>query len=222
MISSVPPASVPAAGAARPEVEPVVYVVDDDDGVRESLRWLVESSGRSTQTFRNAQEFLNNYLEDRPGCLILDIRMPVMGGFELQDELNRLSSVLPVIFITGHGDVPMSVRAMKNGAIDFIQKPYNYQQMLDTIQASLKIGIAAYQRKCRRQDCAARLAQLSPREHMVLDEVVQGKSSKQIALDLGISAKTVEVHRTKIRDKLHTDSVAQLIKIVRVAAGHDD
>ena len=200
---------------------PIVYIVDDDDGVRESLRWLVESAGRPTETFRNAQDFLNGYDKGRPGCVILDIRMPVMGGFELQDELAKVNSALPIIFITGHGDVSMSVRAMKNGAMNFIEKPYNYQQMLDSIQASLKIGVATFEKRRRQQDYAARLSQLSPREHMVLEKVVEGKSSKQIALELGISAKTVEVHRTNIRNKLHTDSVAQLIKIVMIAAGKD-
>jgi len=199
--------------------EPVVYVVDDDDSVRESLVWLVESVGRQALAFRGAQEFLNAYDPAQPGCLILDIRMPVIGGLDLQERLRQLDCPLPIIFITGHGDVPMSVRAMKKGAFDFVQKPYNYQDMLDTIEAALRAGAEALERARQRTEAKERLATLTPREHAVLTKLVEGKSSKIIAFELGISAKTVEIYRTNIREKLATDSVAQMVRMVLSTGG---
>ena len=193
---------------------PVVYIVDDDDAVRVSLRFLLESVGSDLRCCSSAAEFLDIYDPRRPGCLVLDVRMPMMGGFDLQKLLAEGAVPLPVIFMTGHGDVPMSVRAMKSGAFDFIEKPFNYQIMLDTIQAALARGVQLHEEAQHRSKRKARLLSLSPRERAVLDLMIDGKQSKQIAHELGISPKTVEVHRANIRQKLGTDSLAQIVQIV--------
>lgn len=194
--------------------EAVVYIVEDDDAMRSSLLWLVESVELEAKVFASADAFLDSYTADRPGCLVLDVRMPRIGGFELQERLNDKGAPLPIIFISGHGDVPMSVRAMKKGAFDFVQKPYNPQSVLETIQAALRQGIDRFQEHQVRLEVEGKLAQLSPREHSVLERVVEGKSSKVIGYELGISSKTVDVHRASIREKFAVTSVAKLIKLV--------
>ena len=192
----------------------IVYIVEDDEAMRSSLLWLVESVGLTVRAFANASDFLEAHDPTRPGCLVLDVRMPGMGGFELQEALESARATLPIIFVSGHGDVPMSVRAMKKGAFDFIQKPFNSQTMLDCIQAALREGASRFERRREQLVVEAKLAQLSPRERSVLDKVVEGKSSKQIAHELGISSKTVDVHRASIREKFAVKSVAELIKMV--------
>ena len=192
----------------------VVYIVEDDDAMRSSLLWLVESVELKARAFASADEFLDSYTTDRPGCLVLDVRMPRVGGFELQERLNDKGAPLPIIFISGHGDVPMSVRAMKKGAFDFIQKPFNPQSVLETIQAALRHGVERFEEHQVRLAVEHKLAQLSPREHSVLERVVEGKSSKVIGHELGISSKTVDVHRASIREKFGVTSVARLIKLV--------
>jgi len=208
-------------GAAYVGADPWVYIVDDDDVVRESLVWLVESAGRRAVPYSSPIDFLQALNPDTPGCLILDIRMPRMTGFDVQDVLVQRETPLPIIFITGHGGVPMSVRAMKNGAFDFIEKPYSYQQMLGAIEEALRRGVQLFQQARKRAMAKGRLALLSPREWEVLDKMVDGKPIKLIAYDLGISVKTVDVHRTNIREKLGADSIAQIIRMVVSAASED-
>lgn len=205
-----------------PTGQPVVYIVDDDDVVRESLLWLVDSTGRQGVAYSNPIDFLQAIDPDRPGCLILDMRMAHMTGFDVQDELARQNISLPIIFITGHGGVPMSVRAMKNGAFDFIEKPYNYRQMLDSIEEALRKGGTQFQRGRERARARALLASLSPRERAVLEKTVEGKPVKIIAYELGIAVKTVEFYRTSIREKLGVDSVAQILHIVTAASSSPD
>lgn len=197
-----------------PSVTPVVYVVDDDDGVRTSLRWLIESVGYEVLAFRNGQEFLDSYDPDQPGCLLLDVRMPAMGGFELLEKIQGRGSAFPVLFLTGHGTIPMSVKAMKQGAFDFIEKPFNDQDLIDRIQVAANQSMEAYRRKKEIDKTSNSLASLSPREREVVDHLIAGKPSKVIAYELGISKKTVEVHRANIREKLKVASIAQLVKLV--------
>ncbi|MDQ0505019.1 response regulator transcription factor [Xanthobacter agilis] len=204
----------PRADSSSPAPVPVVYIVDDDDAVRTSLRFLLESVGCELRVSAGGGEFLDAYDPRRPGCVVLDVRMPLMGGFDLQKELLRRNAPLPIVFITGHGDVPMSVRALKGGAFDFIQKPFNYQVMIDTIQAALAEGVRLFTEAQRNSRRAARLLSLSPRERSVLDLMIEGHQTKQIAHELGISPKTVEVHRANIRQKLGTDSLAKIMQIV--------
>lgn len=198
---------------------PVVYVVDDDDGVRTSLRWLIESVGFEVQVFRNGREFLDTYDPDRPGCMLLDVRMPVMGGFDLLDKLKERGDEFPVLFLTGHGTIPMSVKALKQGAFDFIEKPFNDQDLLDRIQVAANQAINIFQSKRKSRVGADTLALLSARERDVLKLLTEGKSSKVIAYDLGISKKTVDVHRANIRDKLKVNSVAELVTLVLNSGG---
>ena len=205
---STPPR--PEAGAPVP----VVYIVDDDDAVRTSLRFLLESVGCDLRVCAGAAEFLDAYDTGRPGCVVLDVRMPMMGGFDLQKELSRRGAPLPIVFITGHGDVPKSVRALKSGAFDFIQKPFNYQVMIDTIQAAVAEGVRLFAEAQHNTRRAQRLHSLSPRERSVLDLMIEGHQNKQIAHELGISPKTVEVHRANIRQKLGTDSLAKIVQMV--------
>lgn len=204
----------PPPTASERHGAPVVYIVDDDEAMRASLRFLLESVGSDLRCCSSAAEFLDSYDPRRPGCLVLDVRMPMMGGFDLQKLLAETRVPLPVIFMTGHGDVPMTVRAMKNGAFDFVEKPFNYQAMLDTIQAALARGAELHEEAQRTSRRRARLLSLSPRERAVLDLMIDGRQSKQIAHELGISPKTVEVHRANIRQKLGTDSLAQIVQIV--------
>lgn len=196
------------------QTAPIVYVVDDDADGRTSLRWLVGSVGLPIETFASAAEFLESYRTDRPSCLVLDIRMPGMGGLELQSLLRDRQEYLPIIFMTGHGDIPMSVRAIKNGAFDFLEKPFNSQVMLEVIQAALKKACLAYANDQIRCEDAARLETLSKRERQVLDLLVDGLQGKQVAHELNISLRTVEIHRANIRQKLGTDSLAKIVQMV--------
>ncbi len=192
----------------------IVYIVDDDAAMRDSLRFLLESVSCNLCSCSSAADFFEAYEPDRPGCMLLDVRMPMMGGFDLQRLLREMGAPLPVIFMTSHGDVPMAVRAVKNGAFDFAEKPFNYQVMLDTIQAALAEGgrlFAECQQTAHRH---GRLASLSSREREVLDFLIDGKLTKQIAHEMGISPKTVEVHRANIRQKLGTDSLSQIVQMV--------
>ena len=188
----------------------VVYVVDDDDAMRDSLRWLLESVGYRVCSYCSAERFLAAYKPGHGGCLVLDVRMSGISGLELQQELNRRGTTLPIIFVTGHGDVPMAVDALKNGAFHFLEKPFKDAQLLQLIeQASTQQKAVApdAQRRCT----AARLATLTQREREVMDLVVQGRKNKQIAEDLGISVKTVEAHRARAMEKMDVSSVAELV-----------
>lgn len=197
---------------------PVVYLVDDDRGIRDSLRWLAESVGLKLVAFASAQEFLDAYPVDSPGCLLLDVRMPGMSGLELQEKLKSDGLEIPVIILTGHADVPMAVRAMKSGAIDFIEKPFSDQLLLDQINLALEKDAKRRAKKTEHAELIKRVESLSPRERTVMLGVVAGKSNKAIASELGLSQKTVEVHRANVMAKVRASSVAELVQIA-VRAG---
>jgi two-component system, LuxR family, response regulator FixJ len=192
---------------------PAVYVVDDDDGMRRALDALLSTVGYKTAVFARPRDFLATFKMDAPGCLVLDIRMPDMSGLELQQHLNRMGSMLPVIFITGHGDVPMAVQAMKEGAFEFIQKPFRDQDLLDRINHALKQDAENRSTLARRAEVLHRLESLTPRERQVMDLVVEGAANKVIAIDLDLSERTVEIHRAKVMEKMGARSVAHLVKL---------
>jgi RNA polymerase sigma factor (sigma-70 family) len=193
--------------------EPTVFIVDDDQAVARSLRWLIESVQLKVETFASAQAFLDGYATTKPGCLVLDVRMPGMSGIELQERLTVQRIRVPIIFITGHGDVQMAVRAVQAGAFDFIEKPFNDQDLLDRIQRAISFDSEQRARDSLRARLSALLASLTPREREVLNLVVEGMSNKAVANTLGLSAKTVEVHRAKVMEKMHARSVADLVKM---------
>jgi two-component system, LuxR family, response regulator FixJ len=194
--------------------EPTVFIVDDDQAMRKSLHWLIESVGLSVETYPSAHRFLESYRPGRPGCLVLDMRMPGISGLELQEKLAQQQINLPVIIITGHGDVPMAVRAMKAGAVDFIEKPFNDQLLLDRIQHALEQDAEHRSTQAQREEVAARLTMLTPREREVMEMVVAGKPNKVVAAQLGVSAKTVEAHRARVMEKMQAKSLADLIRMV--------
>ncbi|HEY4298654.1 MAG TPA: response regulator [Paraburkholderia sp.] len=196
------------------ELLPTVYIVDDDQSVRSSLEWLLQSVGFRTASFASGRDFLAAINSDVPGCLLLDVRMPQIGGFELQARLNEMRFSLPIIFLTAHGDIPMTVRALKSGAYEFLEKPYNDQTLIDKVNEALRVSLDAYESRHSRINADQLLATLSPREREVVNKMVEGKSSKLIARELDISFKTVEVHRANIREKLKIGSVADLVRMV--------
>ena len=187
---------------------PLVYVVDDDAALRDSLRWLLESAGHRVAACAGAEAFLATYTAEQGGCLLLDIRMPGMSGLELQDELKRRGLAIPIIFITGHGDVPMAVNAVKKGAFEFIEKPFNAQALLVLIDNALAIDAETRRR-------AARFERLTSREREVMELIVAGKRNQDIAAELSITIKTVEAHRSGVMRKLGVDSIAALVKLVQ-------
>ena len=198
-----------------PEIsEQCIYIVDDDDALRDSLVWLLESHGYQTQVFESAERFLANYDPRMTGCLLLDIRMSGMSGLELFDALRQQYCILPVIFITGHGDVPMAVSALKKGAVDFIEKPFNDRDMLGLIEQCLATARDSRQKRSVDAETAKRLNTLTNREREVLDLIIAGNLNKQIANALGISIKTVEVHRARVMEKMESSSLAQLVQSV--------
>ncbi len=198
---------------------PVVYIVDDDEAVRTSLAWLLNSVNIQTECFDGPQAFLKSYDATKPSCLILDVRMPEVSGFQLQETLNELGAAIPIIFVSGHGDIPMSVRALQNGAIDFFEKPYHSQMILERIQRTLKSVIDNQQARLRRQQLHTRLKFLTAREREIMEKVILGASSKVIARELNISTKTVDVHRASIKEKLGCQSTASLVRDVLLDAG---
>jgi FixJ family two-component response regulator len=190
-----------------------VYVVDDDEAVRDSLQWLLEGKDYRVRCFDSAESFLSRYDPREVACLIVDIRMPGVTGLELQDRLLERKSPLPIVFITGHGDVPMAVNTMKKGAMDFIPKPFNEEELLSVVERMLdqaRSAFADYQHAANRE---ALMGTLTAREAQVLERIVAGRLNKQIADDLGISIKTVEAHRANIMEKLNANTVADLLKI---------
>lgn len=192
----------------------LVYVVDDDEAVRGSLRMLLKSVGLATETYPSGNDFLEHYDPNRVSCLVADIRMPGLSGLELQDELNSRQAEIPIIFITGHGDVPMAVKAMQSGAADFIQKPFRDQDLLDRIHKALQ---ADQERRSEDESITRarkRLQTLTPRETEVMEKVVQGHANKVIALDLGVSQRTVELHRARVMHKMGVRSLAELVRLV--------
>jgi FixJ family two-component response regulator len=199
--------------------EPTVFIVDDDEGARNSLRFLLKSVGLPGETFASAQEFLAAYCPEQPGCLVLDVRMPGMSGLELQQELNRRGAVIPVVFVTGHGDVPMAVEAIQQGAFDFVQKPYREQELLDRIQRALVKDRANRAALEERDRIRARLASLTPREREVMALMTRGKPNKVMAAELGLSQRTVEIHRAHVMEKSGASSIAQLVRMALDSEG---
>ncbi len=198
------------------EREPTVYVVDDDEAVRASLRLLLKSLAIPAITHGSGAEFLAQYEPEHPGCIILDVRMPGMSGLELQEELNRRGAVIPIIFITGHGDVPMAVEAMHHGAIDFLQKPFSDKDLTDRIHEALSIDLRNRALLGEKDMIRARLAALTPREIQVLRLVTLGKSNKAIAGDLDLSQRTVELHRAHLMEKMGASSLAHLVRMTMI------
>jgi two-component system response regulator FixJ len=193
---------------------PIVFIVDDDEAVRNSLRLLVKSVGLSATALVSAQEFLASYDPLQPGCLVLDVRMPGMSGLELQQQLNLRGAVIPVIFITGHGDVPMAVAAMQQGAFDFLQKPFRDQDLMDRIQRALEKDRANRAELGERSRIREQLETLTPREREVLALVTSGKANKVMAADLGLSQRTIEIHRARVMEKMGASSLAHLVRMV--------
>ena len=200
-----------------PEAKANVFVVDDDEAVRNSLSLLLKSQGMPVVTYGSATEFLAAYDLEQPGCIILDVRMPGMSGLELQDELNRRGAVIPVIFITGHGDVPMAVEAMQHGALDFLQKPFSDKDLTDRIQRALTTDNRNRALLGEKDRIRARLSALTRREMQVLRLVTLGKSNKVIAGDLGVSQRTVEIHRAHLMEKMGATSLAHLVRMTMIA-----
>jgi FixJ family two-component response regulator len=194
--------------------EPRVHIVDDDEAMRDSLKWLLESRGLKVELYPSGEAFLGAFNGDLRGCVVLDVRMPGMSGMDLYARLRARASTLPVVFITGHGDVPMAVSALKKGAADFIEKPFNDQDMLKLIESCMKQDRAAAATRAEQASLAQNLESLTQREHEVLSLIVAGKLNKQIADDMGISIKTVEVHRSRVMEKMGANSVAELVQLV--------
>lgn len=190
-----------------------VYIVEDDDAVRDSLALMLGSIGRKVASFASADEFLKAYSQTMAGCIVLDIRMPGMNGMELQRKLNEQNSILPIIFVTGHGDVPMAVEAMQQGAVDFVQKPYREQELLDKINHAMQLDEENRSSLQQRQGILTRMKTLTPRERDVMLLMVDGRANKVIAIDLDISQRTVEIHRARVMEKLKASSLAYLVRM---------
>jgi len=191
----------------------VVYVVDDDESVRRSLARLLRSAGLTAETFPSAQAFLDRELPDRTACLVLDVRLPGLSGLDLQGALTQTERIVPIVFITGHGNVPMSVQAMKSGAVDFLQKPFEEDQLLAAIERALARCRAARAERTERMVVQRRFDMLTPRERQVLGLVVAGRLNKQIAADLGAAEKTIKIHRGRVMRKMEASSVAELVRM---------
>lgn len=194
--------------------EQTVFIVDDEGSLRESLRWLLESIRLRIETFDSAESFLDNYTADRAGCLVLDVRMPGMSGPELMDQLNLIGAPIPIIFLSAHGDVPLTMRAMKGGAFYFLQKPYNNQEFLDRVRQALALDLSNRCQRQRLDDYSTKLSTLTQRERQIMDRVVDGQSNKLVAREMGISYKTVEAHRSRLMAKMGADSFAKLLQQV--------
>jgi RNA polymerase sigma factor (sigma-70 family) len=192
----------------------MVMVVDDDTGVRNAMRSLLKSVGLNSTLFASAQEFLNAYQPSQVGCLVLDIRMPGMSGLELQQQLNMRGAVIPVIFMSGHGDIPMAVEAMQHGAFDFLQKPFRDQDLLDRIQRAVTKDRELRKSLGEHERIRTHLDSLTPREREVLDLMTQGKQNKVIAQVLGVSPRTIEIHRARVMEKMNAQSVAELVRMM--------
>jgi len=196
-----------------PNVASTVYIVDDDEAVRDSLRWLLEANSYRVRSYASAETFLAEYDEQQPGVLIADVRMPGMSGLELQEQLIARESPMPIVFITGHGDVPMAVSTMKKGAVDFLEKPFNEVDLREIVSRMFEQANHRLSQVMAQREHDAMLARLTAREQQVLERIVAGRLNKQIADDLGISIKTVEAHRANIMEKLQVTTVADLMKV---------
>ena len=203
----------PTTGAREAEAEPIVYVVDDDPSVRRAVSRLIRSVGLLVETFATAQAFLDSPPRDQPACLVLDVRLPGASGLDLQSALREAGRPLPNVFITAHGSVSTSVRAMKGGAVDFLQKPFNDQELLDSIQRALVTSRRQRAEQAEHAELAERHALLTAREREVLRLVVAGLLNKQIAGELGIAEKTIKVHRARVMDKMQVATVPDLVRL---------
>ena len=197
--------------------KPTIYIVDDDDAMRESLQFLLESVDLPVRAFSSGQEFFDFFKVDMPGCVLLDVRMPGIGGLEIQEKLRSMDMWIPVIIMTGYADVPMAVRAMKSGALDFIEKPLNEQRLLDRVYNALEHGEEVRRAKDEIEPIRSRIAQLTPRELEILKLVVEGLLNKQIASRLDLSIKTIEQHRARVMEKMEAESLADLVRMAITA-----
>jgi len=194
-------------------LKPTVYIVDDDAAVRHFLSSLIRSVDLRTEEFASSREFLVSYQPNQPGCLLLDIRMPGMSGLELQHELHARGITLPVIILTGHGNVQVAVHAMKAGAVDFIEKPFNNELLIDRVQKSVAASLKEHQTRVDQNAVLTKMKSLTPREHQVLNLVVAGETNRNIAQRLNISVKTVEIHRAGMMEKMQAKSLVDLVKM---------
>ena len=201
---------------------PKVYIVDDDEAVLDSVRLLLRSVDYDVETFSSAKAFLEQAPHIRAGCLLLDVRMPGMSGLDLQQQLRQRGVPIPIIFITGHGDVPMAVQAMQAGAFDFLQKPFRDQDLLDRIAEALTLDQNRRNNQLHMDDVRERLEQLSPREREVLDLVTKGQANKVIALELNLSQRTVEIHRARVMEKMEARSLADLVRMMLLIEAGDN
>jgi two-component system, LuxR family, response regulator FixJ len=201
----------PARHAPAP---PTVFVVDDEEPVGDAIAMLLGTVGLPTRVYRDARVFLEEYRPEQPGCLLLDVRMPRMSGLELQQALAARNVALPIIFITGHGDVPMAVEAMRAGAMDFLQKPFNDEELIRRVHKALEEDAQARELLQRHEEVARRWAELTPREQEIAQRIADGQANKVVAAELDISARTVELHRARILQKMGVRSVAQLVRML--------
>ena len=199
---------------------PIVFIVDDDLSVRRSTERLIRSAGLNVQTFTSAREVLKHPRPEGPACLVLDVRMPGLSGMDLQRELTRAGINIPIIFITAHGDIPMTVRAMKAGAVEFLTKPFKSRALLDAIQAAIERDRAAHKERSETAELRERYEQLTPREREVMALVVAGRLNKQIAGELNATERTIKFHRAHIMQKMRTESVADLVRIAEKVAAN--
>jgi len=197
--------------------EAAVYIVDDDPSIRRALQRVIESVGLAVKRYASAEEFLDKYDPAQAGCLVLDVRMPGVSGLDLQETLAAKDINLPIVFITAYGDVPMTARAMKAGAVDFIEKPFNEQELLDAINRAIEQDAEFRREHTEHTDAQHRVAKLTPREREVLKIVVTGKANKEIAAELGISEKTVKIHRARVMEKMQADSLPELVVLAQRA-----